>query len=83
MDAIDSVIDPLRDFAKDSVRLVKRILQSGAPYRDRLRRHGIRRFLRQTDIHPYQQHHRWLSLGFCCYYSEAVFGANLDSQRIA
>uniref|UniRef100_A0A0A9DB36 Protein transport protein SEC61 gamma subunit n=1 Tax=Arundo donax TaxID=35708 RepID=A0A0A9DB36_ARUDO len=24
MDAIDSVVDPLRDFAKDSVRLVKR-----------------------------------------------------------
>ncbi|KAJ7945697.1 Protein transport protein Sec61 subunit gamma [Quillaja saponaria] len=24
MDAVDSVIDPLRDFAKDSVRLVKR-----------------------------------------------------------
>ncbi|KAI3820665.1 hypothetical protein L1987_08213 [Smallanthus sonchifolius] len=24
MDAIDSVIDPLRDFAKDSARLVKR-----------------------------------------------------------
>ncbi|VYS63819.1 unnamed protein product [Arabidopsis thaliana] len=24
MDAIDSVVDPLRDFAKDSIRLVKR-----------------------------------------------------------
>ncbi|KAL9257922.1 transport protein Sec61 subunit gamma-like protein [Drosera capensis] len=24
MDALDSVVDPLRDFAKDSVRLVKR-----------------------------------------------------------
>uniref|UniRef100_A0A0E0LE65 Uncharacterized protein n=1 Tax=Oryza punctata TaxID=4537 RepID=A0A0E0LE65_ORYPU len=24
MDAIDSVVDPLREFAKDSVRLVKR-----------------------------------------------------------
>jgi hypothetical protein len=24
MDAVDSVVDPLREFAKDSVRLVKR-----------------------------------------------------------
>ena len=35
MDAIDSVVDPLREFAKDSVRLVKRCHKpdrKGEPY---------------------------------------------------
>jgi hypothetical protein len=46
MDAVDSVVDPLREFAKDSVRLVKRChkpdrkgedpLQSASPSRSRL-----------------------------------------------
>jgi hypothetical protein len=45
MDAVDSVVDPLREFAKDSVRLVKRChkpdrkgearLQSASPSRSR------------------------------------------------
>ena len=108
MDAIDSVVDPLRDFAKDSVRLVKRchkpdrkgislsfslslslsqyiyicgfcldlcgsgteirvfccrIHESGVPYSDRIRGDGIRRLLREADLHSDQQHHRRLRLG--------------------
>uniref|UniRef100_A0A453T3L1 Uncharacterized protein n=1 Tax=Aegilops tauschii subsp. strangulata TaxID=200361 RepID=A0A453T3L1_AEGTS len=82
MDAVDSVVDPLREFAKDSVRLVKRchkpdrkgkyrarasssgsglfssfarsdadlarrVHQGGGADGDRVRRHGVRRLLRQ------------------------------------
>lgn len=99
MDAIDNVFDPLRDFAKDSLRLVKRchkpdrkgtchnnfefivlffsdlicqyidlrfilkfrrIHEGCVPYGDRIRCHGIRRFLRQVDLHPYQQYYCWI-----------------------
>ncbi|KAL5131794.1 Protein transport protein Sec61 subunit gamma [Glycine soja] len=46
MDAIDSVFDPLREFAKDSVRLVKRCHKPDrkgcCAYRDRFRCDGIR-----------------------------------------
>ncbi|KAA8530099.1 hypothetical protein F0562_004808 [Nyssa sinensis] len=61
MDALDSVFDPLREFAKDSVRLVKRChkpdRKGGVPYGNRIRGDGIRRLLRKADLHPYQQHH--------------------------
>ncbi|RXH96988.1 hypothetical protein DVH24_035656 [Malus domestica] len=76
MDAIDSVVDPLREFSKDSIRLVKRchkpdrkgnsafgILQGRAPDSDRVRRDGFRRVLRQADLHPHQQYHRRICLG--------------------
>uniref|UniRef100_A0A0D3GJE5 Protein transport protein Sec61 subunit gamma n=2 Tax=Oryza TaxID=4527 RepID=A0A0D3GJE5_9ORYZ len=36
MDAIDSVVDPLREFAKDSVRLVKRCHKPDRKGRERL-----------------------------------------------
>ncbi|XP_038724923.1 uncharacterized protein LOC120016295 isoform X1 [Tripterygium wilfordii] len=62
MDAIDSVFDPLREFAKDSVRLVKRIYEGGVPYSYWVRGDGICRVLREADVHPYQQHHRWIWL---------------------
>ncbi|KAG6793332.1 hypothetical protein POTOM_002538 [Populus tomentosa] len=77
MDAIDSVFDPLREFSKDSVRLVKRchkpdrkdaviccfrVHEGGFPYSDRIRSDGIRRFLCETHIYPHQQHHCWIRL---------------------
>ncbi|RXH96138.1 hypothetical protein DVH24_008638 [Malus domestica] len=70
------VTDLLREFSKDSIRLVKRchkpdrkgnsafgILQGRAPDSDRVRRDGFRRVLRQADLHPHQQYHRWICLG--------------------
>ncbi|EMS52466.1 Protein transport protein Sec61 subunit gamma [Triticum urartu] len=43
MDAVDSVVDPLREFAKDSVRLVKRCHKPDRKGKDtahRIRRRG-------------------------------------------
>ncbi|KAK7251782.1 hypothetical protein RIF29_35296 [Crotalaria pallida] len=66
MDAIDSVFDPLREFSKDSVRLVKRChkpdRKGRCSYRYRFRGDGIRWLLRQAHLHPNQQHHRWIGL---------------------
>ncbi|KAK3183816.1 hypothetical protein Dsin_031102 [Dipteronia sinensis] len=60
MDAIDNVFDPLRDFAKDSVR----IHEGGVPYSYWVRGDGIRGFLREAHFHPHQQHYCriWLRL---------------------
>jgi protein transport protein SEC61 subunit gamma-like protein len=46
MDAVDSVVDPLREFAKDSVRLVKRCHKPDRKGRSpaRIRRGGGRSF---------------------------------------
>ncbi|KAJ6977757.1 hypothetical protein NC653_029599 [Populus alba x Populus x berolinensis] len=60
MDAIDSVVDPLREFAKDSVRLVKRchktrskrIHEGGDSYCNRIRGYGICWVLREVDFYP-------------------------------
>ncbi|CAN6541047.1 unnamed protein product [Malus baccata var. baccata] len=41
----------------------QRILQGRAPDSDRVRRDGFRRVLRQADLHPHQQYHRWICLG--------------------
>ena len=40
-----------------------RIHESGVPYSDRIRGDGIRRLLREADLHSDQQHHRRLRLG--------------------
>ncbi|CAN6547126.1 unnamed protein product [Malus baccata var. baccata] len=66
MDAIDSVVDPLREFSKDSIRLVKRChkpdRKGRAPDSDWVRGDGIRWLLREADLHPHQQHHRRICL---------------------
>uniref|UniRef100_A0A8R7U0F9 Uncharacterized protein n=1 Tax=Triticum urartu TaxID=4572 RepID=A0A8R7U0F9_TRIUA len=36
--------------------------QGGGADGDRVRRHGVRRLLRQAHLHPHQQHHRRLRL---------------------
>uniref|UniRef100_A0A8R7RFD6 Uncharacterized protein n=1 Tax=Triticum urartu TaxID=4572 RepID=A0A8R7RFD6_TRIUA len=36
--------------------------QGGGTDGDRVRRHGVRRLLRQAHLHPHQQHHRRLRL---------------------
>ncbi|KAK2992896.1 hypothetical protein RJ640_028138 [Escallonia rubra] len=68
MDALDSVFDPLREFSKDSYRLVKRChkpdRKGGVSYGDRIRGDGIRGLLRQANLHPHQQHHRRIWLKF-------------------
>ncbi|KAB5532145.1 hypothetical protein DKX38_018815 [Salix brachista] len=52
MDAIDSVVDPLRGFAKDSVRLVKRChkpdQKGGDSYCNRIRGYGVCWVLREV-----------------------------------
>ncbi|KAJ6672998.1 hypothetical protein OIU79_026098 [Salix purpurea] len=58
MDAIDSVVDPLGEFAKDSVRLVKhlsqtrskRIHKGGISYCNWIRGYGICWILREVDF---------------------------------
>ncbi|XP_038698210.1 uncharacterized protein LOC119995828 isoform X1 [Tripterygium wilfordii] len=75
MDAIDSVFDPLREFSKDSVRLVKRIYEGGGPYSYWFRGDGICRVLREADIHPYQQHHRRIWLG-----QTVMVGSSVESE---
>ncbi|KAI3793869.1 hypothetical protein L1987_36492 [Smallanthus sonchifolius] len=47
MDALDSVFEPLREFSKDSYRLVKRCHKPD----------------RKAHLHPYQQYHCWICLG--------------------
>ncbi|VVA33160.1 PREDICTED: transport [Prunus dulcis] len=54
MDAIDSVVDPLREFSKDSIRLVKRCHK---PDRKEFTKVAL------PDLHPHQQHHCWICLG--------------------
>lgn len=39
-----------------------RVHQSGGPYGDRVRGDGVRGVLREADLHPHQQHHRWVQL---------------------
>ncbi|KAK8604647.1 hypothetical protein V6N13_099579 [Hibiscus sabdariffa] len=56
MDALDNVVDPLRDFAKDSVRLVKRCHK---PDRKEFSKVAF------PHLYSYQQHHRRLRLGGC------------------
>ncbi|XP_049934482.1 uncharacterized protein LOC116255499 isoform X4 [Nymphaea colorata] len=71
MDALDSVVNPLREFSKDSIRLVKRchkpnrVHESRVQDRDWVCSDGIRGILRQADIHSHQQHHRRIGLGTC------------------
>ncbi|XP_049934480.1 uncharacterized protein LOC116255499 isoform X2 [Nymphaea colorata] len=68
MDALDSVVNPLREFSKDSIRLVKRchkpnrVHESRVQDRDWVCSDGIRGILRQADIHSHQQHHRRIGL---------------------
>ncbi|CAK9175131.1 unnamed protein product [Ilex paraguariensis] len=40
----------------------QRIHEGSVPHSDRIRGDGIRRVLRQADLHPYQQHHRRIFL---------------------
>lgn len=40
-----------------------RIHEGGVPYGDWFRGDGIRRLLREADLHSDQQHHRWVFLG--------------------
>ncbi|KAF3436895.1 hypothetical protein FNV43_RR19648 [Rhamnella rubrinervis] len=64
MDAIDSVVDPLRDFAKDIVCLVKRCNKPDHKEFTKAHGDGIRWLFHDADIHSDQQHHRWLYLGW-------------------
>ncbi|KAL6319529.1 hypothetical protein AAG906_014205 [Vitis piasezkii] len=91
MDAIDSAVDPLREFSKDSVRLVKRChkpdRKGGVPYSYWIRRDGIRWVFREVDLHSDQQHHRWVWLGnasyliyaFGCVWLDSIVALELDN----
>ena len=48
-----------------------RIHEGRVPYRDWIRCDGIRRLIREADLHPYQQHHRRIWLRW--YSPNAVF----------
>ncbi|KAI3799276.1 hypothetical protein L1987_34569 [Smallanthus sonchifolius] len=54
MDALDSVFEPLREFSKDSYRLVKRCHK---PDRKEFSKVAV------PHLHPYQQYHCWICLG--------------------
>lgn len=61
---VSSRLCPWRGFRPDlTVALLCRVLQGGVADGDRVRRHGIRRLLRQANLHPHQQHHRRVRLG--------------------
>jgi hypothetical protein len=53
MDAIDSVVDPLREFAKDSVRLVKRCHKPDRKGRERLASSRLVSSLRSIGTGPW------------------------------
>ncbi|RVW52544.1 Protein transport protein Sec61 subunit gamma [Vitis vinifera] len=95
MDAIDSAVDPLREFSKDSVRLVKRCHK---PDRKEYTKVAFRTatgfvvmgfvgFFREVDLHSDQQHHRWVWLGnasyliyaFGCVWLDSIVALELDN----
>merc|ERR550532_3000416 len=75
MDQIIQTVEPVRQFAKDSIRLVKRCTK---PDKKRIPKdrhcnrhwichHGIHRIFRETHPHSHQQHHCWIVDFFYCY----------------